>query len=54
MQTDIDRLPKDTLKEILYTLNVRDVLNYCQHSKRVYNICDEDNFWKIIQYIIMI
>jgi hypothetical protein len=42
---DLDLLTIDNVKDILYNLNVEDVLNYCQHSKRTYSMCNED-FWK--------
>jgi hypothetical protein len=49
IQSNFDRLPKETILEILYRTPVQDVFKYCQAYQ--INICDDDTFWgKYIKY----
>ena len=43
---DTQVLPKETLKEILFNLPVKDVINYCRTNEDAQNLCQDNTFWR--------
>jgi len=43
--TELDRLPTDLLREVLFSLPYNEVKEKCEYSKRIKNICHSPKFW---------
>ncbi|CAL8086825.1 unnamed protein product [Calicophoron daubneyi] len=44
----IERIPYDLLKNILFYLNLEDIVNLSYVSKRLHKLCNDDDVWKEI------
>jgi hypothetical protein len=42
----LERLPIETLKTILFDLNVEDVIYYCETHVQQNNLCQSNKFWE--------